>query len=46
MAEDKRFRKVTWELMAQLLQVDNIEDALSGCIEIIVKTLNSECGTI
>lgn len=46
MADDKRFNKVTWELMAQLLQVDNIEDALSGCIEIIVKALNSECGTI
>lgn len=46
MAKNKRFNKVTWELMSQLLQVDNIEDALSGCIEIIVKALNSECGTI
>ena len=32
--------------MEQLLEVDNLEDALSGSLEIIVKTLNSEAGAI
>ena len=32
--------------MEQLLEVDNLEDALSGSLEIIVNTLNSEAGAI
>ena len=32
--------------MEQLLEVDNLDDALSGSLEIIVKTLNSEAGAI
>lgn len=32
--------------MAQLLKVENLEEALSGSLEIIVKTLNSEAGAI
>ena len=32
--------------MAQLLKVDNLEEALSGSLDIIVKTLNSEAGAI
>ncbi len=32
--------------MAQLLKVDNLEEALSGSLEIIVKALNSEAGAI
>ncbi|MBO4262365.1 MAG: ATP-binding cassette domain-containing protein [Clostridia bacterium] len=46
MAEEKRFAKATWQLMEQLLEVDNLEDALSGSLEIIVDTLNSEAGAI
>ena len=46
MAEEKRFTKATWQIMEQLLEVDNLEDALSGSLEIIVKTLNSEAGAI
>ena len=46
MAESKRFSKASWEIMAQLLKVDNLEEALSGSLEIIVKTLNSEAGAI
>ena len=46
MAEEKRFAKATWQIMEQLLEVDNLEDALSGSLEIIVKTLNSEAGAI
>ena len=46
MAEEKRFAKATWQIREQLLEVDNLEDALSGSLEIIVKTLNSEAGAI
>ncbi len=46
MAEEKRFAKATWQIMEQLLEVDNLEDALAGSLEIIVKTLNSEAGAI
>ena len=46
MAEEKRFAKATWQIMEQLLEVDNLEDALAGSLEIVVKTLNSEAGAI
>ncbi len=46
MAEEKRFTKATWQIMEQLLEVDNLDDALSGSLEIIVGTLNSEAGAI
>lgn len=46
MADEKRFTKATWQIMEQLLEVDNLEDALSGSLEIIVRTLNSEAGAI
>ena len=46
MAENKRFAKASWAIMAQLLKVDNLEEALSGSLDIIVKTLNSEAGAI
>lgn len=44
--EEKRFAKATWRIMEQLLEVDNLQDALSGSLEIIVDTLNSEAGAI
>ncbi|MBQ7063485.1 MAG: ATP-binding cassette domain-containing protein [Firmicutes bacterium] len=46
MAEEKRFTKASWEIMEQLLEVDNLEEALAGSLEIIVRTLNSEAGAI
>ena len=46
MAEEKRFAKATWQIMEQLLEVDSLEDALSGSLETIVRTLNSEAGAI
>ncbi len=46
MPEEKRFAKATWQIMEQLLNVDNLEDALSGSLEIIVNTLNSAAGAI
>ena len=46
MAEGKRFAKATWQIMEQLLEVESLDDALSGSLEIIVNTLNSEAGAI
>ena len=46
MAENKRFTKASWAIMAQLLKVESLDEALSGSLEIIVKTLNSEAGAI
>ncbi len=46
MPDEKRFTKATWQIMEQLLEVDNLEDALSGSLETIVKTLGSEAGAI
>ena len=46
MAEEKRFAKATWQIMEQLLEVESLDDALSGSLEIIVNTLNSEAGAI
>lgn len=46
MIQDKRLMKATWQIMEQLLEVDSLEDALSGSLEIIVDALNSEAGAI
>ena len=46
MAEKKRFTKATWQIMEALLEIDSLDDALSGSLEIIVNTLNSEAGAI
>ena len=46
MAEEKRFTRATWQIMEQLLEVDSLDDALAGSLEIIVQTLNSEAGAI
>ena len=46
MAEEKRFTKATWQIMEAILEVDSLDDALSGSLEIIVNTLNSEAGAI
>ena len=44
--EQKRFTKATWQIMEQLLEVDSLEDALAGSLEIIVNTLEGEAGAI
>lgn len=46
MADSNRFRRVTYQLMEQLLEVNNLEEALSGSLEIIVRELDSEAGAI
>ena len=43
---NKRFTKATWQIMEQLLNVDDLADALSGSLEIILKVLNSEAGVL
>lgn len=44
--QNKRFAQATWQIMEQLLEVDSLEEALSGSLEIIVKVLNSQAGII
>jgi len=46
MATSKRFTRASFRMMEQLLEVDNLDEALTGCLEIIVDTLNSEAGSI
>ena len=43
---NRRFVQATWQIMEQLLEVESLDDALSGSLEIIVNTLNSEAGAI
>lgn len=42
--ETKRFTKATWQIMEQLLEVDNIDEALAGSLQIVLEVLNSEAG--
>ncbi|MBR3239668.1 MAG: ATP-binding cassette domain-containing protein [Oscillospiraceae bacterium] len=46
MTAEKRYTQATWKIMEQLLEVESIDDALSGSLEIIYNTLNSEAGAI
>lgn len=46
MEQEKRFIQATYRIMEQLLEVDSLEEALSGSLEIIVKTLDSKAGII
>ena len=46
MAEESRYTRATWQIMEQLLEVDSLEDALSGSLSIIVKELNAQAGAI
>ena len=46
MAEEKRIAKATWQSREQLWEEGSLDDALSGSLEIIVNTLNSEAGAI
>lgn len=43
---NKEYTKATWKIMEQLLEVDNLEEALAGSLEIIVQVLHSEAGAI
>ena len=42
----KKFAKASYEIIEQLLEVDQLDQALAGSLEIIVRTLDSEAGVI
>ena len=44
--QNKRFAQATWQIMEQLLEVDSLEEALSGSLEIIVKERGTTVVTI
>ena len=44
--DDKRFAKATWQIMEQLLEVESLDEALSGSLDIIIKVLKSEAGIL
>ena len=46
MEQSNKFSRASWQIMEQLLEVDDLFEALSGSLEIIIKTLNSEAGAI
>ena len=46
MTDDKRLARASYEIMEQLLEVDQLEEALAGSLEIIVRTLDCEAGVI
>ena len=47
MAENnKQYAQATYRIMEQLLEVDDLQEALAGSLEIIVKELDAEAGAI
>jgi ABC-type lipoprotein export system ATPase subunit/putative methionine-R-sulfoxide reductase with GAF domain len=46
MSSEKRFAKASFEIIEQLLEVDQLDHALAGSLEIIVRTLESEAGIL
>ena len=46
MEEHEQFAKVSYEIVEQLLEVESLEDALAGSLEIIVKYLKCEAAAI
>ena len=46
MSSDQNYSQVTYKIMEQLLEVNDLQEALSGSLEIMLKELNSEVGAI
>ncbi|MBR6232623.1 MAG: ATP-binding cassette domain-containing protein [Erysipelotrichaceae bacterium] len=46
MEKDQRYVKATYEIMENLLNVEDLDEALSLALQTIVKTLNSEAGVV
>ena len=46
MDNNRRFAKATWQIMEQLLEVESLDEALSGSLDIILKSLESEAGIL
>ena len=43
---NQRLNRATWRIMEQLLEVDSLDEALSGSLEIILRELESEAGIL
>lgn len=46
MKDNKRFINATWEIMQGILEEDNLEEALSHSLEILIGVLRAEAGVI
>lgn len=46
MVDENSFSEAAWKIMTHLLEVESLDDALSGSLEIIVNELESEAGAI
>ena len=46
MANDVKYKKALWRIMESLLEIDEIEEALSSSLEIILDVMDSEAGAI
>ena len=43
---EQKYRKALWVIMERLLEIDSIEEALSGALEEIINVMESEAGAI
>jgi ABC-type antimicrobial peptide transport system, ATPase component len=43
---EEKYRRALWLIMERLLEIDNIEEALSGALEVIISVMESEAGAI
>ena len=46
MKEKNRYDHALWRIMEQMLEVESMEDALSGSLDIIMDTIGSEAGAV
>ena len=46
MEKNQKYTKATYEIMEQLLNVDDLDEALSLALQTIVKTLESKAGVV
>ena len=43
---DVKYKKALWSIMESLLEIDNIDDALSSALDVILDVMDSEAGAI
>ena len=44
--KNKRFVGVMWDLLEQLLETEDLSEALSGALEMLTRILNCEAGAV
>ena len=44
--KNKRFVGVMWELLEQILETEELSEALSGALEMLTRILNCEAGAV